>query len=64
MLLTVDDVLGEIDVHRLTQLSFWDALLVETLGVRAARRADRRLAGWEAIRRAAGGGTRKPRRDR
>jgi predicted nucleic acid-binding protein len=34
VLITVDDVLGAIDVHRLHQISFWDALLVQ-----AARRA-------------------------
>jgi predicted nucleic acid-binding protein len=28
-LITVDDVLGAIDVHRLHQVSFWDALLVQ-----------------------------------
>lgn len=30
VLITVDDVLGAIDVHRLHQISFWDALLVQT----------------------------------
>jgi predicted nucleic acid-binding protein len=34
VLITVDDVLAAIDLHRLHQLSFWDALLVQT-----ARRA-------------------------
>jgi predicted nucleic acid-binding protein len=34
VLITVDDVLAAIDVHRLHQISFWDALLVQT-----ARRA-------------------------
>jgi predicted nucleic acid-binding protein len=34
VLITVDDVLGAIDLHRLHQISFWDALLVQT-----ARRA-------------------------
>lgn len=34
VLITVDDVLAAIDVHRLHQISFWDALLVRT-----ARRA-------------------------
>ena len=29
VLITVDDVLGAIDVHRLHQISFWDALLVQ-----------------------------------
>jgi predicted nucleic acid-binding protein len=30
VLITVDDVLGAIDVHRLHQISFLDALLVQT----------------------------------
>lgn len=34
VLITVDDVLAAIDLHRLHQISFWDALLVQT-----ARRA-------------------------
>ncbi len=34
VLIAVDDVLAAIDLHRLHQLSFWDALLVQT-----ARRA-------------------------
>lgn len=34
VLITVDDILAAIDVHRLHQISFWDALLVQT-----ARRA-------------------------
>lgn len=34
ILITVDDILGAIDLHRLHRISFWDALLVQT-----ARRA-------------------------
>jgi predicted nucleic acid-binding protein len=51
VLITVDDVLRAIDIHRLHQISFWDAAGTDRPACGLHDAVDRRLAGWEAIRR-------------